>query len=96
MVERIIDENGVDRTSDWTYKKRSKDMTGIAGNMNAAVAMGAMMRLQRLEKEVKEDRMVKASKEEHLREIRALRRDLGLPDLPDYNTSDFSDEVGKA
>lgn len=65
------------------------------GNFNSAVAMGFMMKLQRLEKEFKTRRLSKSEKETRLREIRELRNDLKLPDLPDYNSEEFRKWMGK-
>jgi hypothetical protein len=69
----------------------------IAGNMNKAVAMGTLMRLQGLEIAFKRGRrdFSKEEKEGRLAEIRDLRQVLALPPLPDYNSEAFVKWFGK-
>lgn len=67
----------------------------VRGNINSAVAFAMIMKMSRLEKELANSKLSKAEKEEHLREIRSIRRDLSMPDLPDYNSTEFGEELRK-
>lgn len=74
-------------------------METLSGNLNKAVASGlaGIMRLNRLEVAFKQTAsdLPKSDKEALLVQIRELRRELGLPDLPDYNSPEFCEWFGK-
>lgn len=67
----------------------------LAGNLNAAVASATRERLSLMEKRLRKERLSKAEKEALLYAVRNLRKDLGLPPLPNYNTGEFSKELGQ-
>lgn len=66
----------------------------LTGNMNAATAYAAVKELKLLEKALS-GRLAKADKEATLRRVRDLRRDLKMPELPDYNSEKFSEALRK-
>lgn len=80
----------------WSTKQPTApmDWSAFAGDLNHAIVMGATMQLQNIRERMRDTTCGKSEKERLLKEARSIA-DLLKIDIPNYNTTEFSDWLRK-